>query len=103
MDMICCCGHDCSKCKVYLATVLDDAALREESVRFYRDQLGRDVPPERMRCLGGRSGEVMELCRECPFTKCCREKGIHSCAQCTEQCGTFQWYSEIYVNRCNQI
>ena len=103
MDMTCYCGHDCSKCKVYLATLSGDAAMREESLRFYKEQMNLDIPPERMLCHGGRSDEIMEACQGCPFAKCCKEKGIHSCAECTRQCKTFRWHVEKYVNQCNQL
>jgi len=104
MDMICYCGHDCSRCRVYLATITGDPALREESVRFYKTECNLDIPPEKMRCLGGRSSEIMEACKGCPFMKCCKERNLHACADCPEYpCETIAWYTEKYVNKCNQV
>lgn len=34
----CYCGHDCSRCLTYLATVNNDNDLREKSQRFYKDE-----------------------------------------------------------------
>jgi len=103
MDMICCCGHDCSKCRVYRATITNDDAMRDESVRFYKAQFNMDIPSEKMRCLGGRSEEIMEACLECPFKKCCEEKGLYTCSQCPQPCETFTGYAEKYINKYNQI
>jgi len=104
MDMTWNCGHDCSKCRVYRATLTDDAAMREESARFYKAALHMDIPLEKLRCFGGRSDAVMEASRGCPFRSCCKGKGLHACADCPEYpCQTLGWYMENYVNKANQV
>ena len=62
----CYCGHDCSRCITYLATIRQDEALRKESQRFYQEHFHRELPLAEISCLGGRSNQVMPLCRECP-------------------------------------
>jgi len=102
--LVCCCGHDCSRCLTFRATLADDAAMREKSARFYRTAMGMEIPPEKLRCLGGRSGEPMEACRGCPFLNCCKEKGLHACEECAHYpCKTLGWYMEKYVNKANQV
>ena len=103
MDMICYCGHDCSKCLVYRATLADDETMRDESARFYKAEFNIDILPEKIRCFGGRSDEVMEACEPCPFRKCCRENQLHACSECLAPCERFGWYAEQYVNKYNQI
>lgn len=99
---ICCCGHDCSRCVTYLATVREDEALRKQSQAFYRETFGIELPPDEIRCLGIDSDCVLSLCRECPWVKCCREKGIGACEECAEYpCEALAAYRERYVNRCH--
>ena len=100
----CCCGHDCARCLTYLATVRDDDSLRRQSQRFYRETLALDIPLADLYCLGGRSEVVMPLCRECPFTACCRTRGIDRCADCPDSpCPALADYAAKYVNHTNQI
>lgn len=103
-DPICYCGHDCSRCVTYLATVRSDPSLRAQAREFYRSEFGKDLPEPEIRCTGGRTEDRFVLCRECPFSACCAQKGIDSCAKCGEfPCELLKRYREKYVNRCNQI
>jgi hypothetical protein len=103
-SMICFCGHDCSKCVTYLATVKDDAVLREQSRQFYLTEFGFDIPLQEFRCRGGRSDDVFYLCRACPWMKCCRERGIDACTECdVYPCRPLAEYTGKYVNKCNQL
>ncbi len=100
----CYCGHDCSKCVTYVATMTDNDNLRMQSQRFYREQFGQDIPLEKFNCWGGRTDKVFEFCQDCPFRKCCIERNINSCNLCSEYpCTMFKDYQIKYVNKCNQI
>lgn len=99
----CFCGHDCSRCITYLATVNNDGGLRRQSQAFYREFMKREIPLADISCHGGRSNDVFCLCKDCPFMKCCKEKGLTSCAECENQCRMFLEYRERYVNKYNQI
>ena len=58
---------------------------------------------EKFYCDGGRSQNVFELCKECPFKKCCIEHGIDACSKCSEYpCKDISDYQEKYVNKYNQ-
>jgi len=100
---ICYCGHDCARCKVYRATIEDNDALRAESAAFYGEAMGRSFPIEAMNCHGGRSDNVMEGCKECPFMVCCKELGLEGCLDCTSPCVMFLEYHTTYVNKVNQV
>lgn len=101
---ICYCGHDCSRCLTYLATINHDDHLRKQSQKFYRDEFGMDIPLEAIHCLGGRSEDAFYLCRECPWKKCCRERGIAACSDCADYpCEALKRYQDKYVNKCNQV
>lgn len=106
-DSICFCGHDCSVCMVYLSTVRDDAFLRSEACEFYRKEFGIVLSESDIRCFGGRQNDsslLFKLCADCPFRKCCLERGIHSCRECPEYpCAALDDYSKKYVNKCGQI
>ena len=100
----CFCGHDCARCVTYLATVNNDDKLREQSRRFYKETFGYDIPLSEIRCMGGRTDDIFQLCQGCPFRKCCREKELGSCSECEEYpCKPLAGYIEKYVNKYNQI
>ena len=100
----CYCGHDCSKCVTYIATQTNNEYLRRQAQSFYKEIFGLDIPLEKFYCNGGRSKNVFELCKECPFKKCCIERGIDACSKCSEYpCKEILDYQEKYVNKCNQL
>ena len=100
----CYCGHDCSKCVTNIATQTNNDDLRRQAQRFYKESFGLDIPLEKFYCDGGRSKNVFELCKECPFKKCCIEHGIDACSKCSEYpCKDISDYQEKYVNKCNQL
>ncbi len=103
-DNFCFCGHDCSKCAIYAATIRNDDSLREKSRAFYKEQFGREIPAEEIVCYGGRSGRIFYLCLECPFRNCGIGRGIDSCRLCPEYpCPELKDYQEKYVNKYNLI
>jgi len=100
----CYCGHDCARCITYMATLRNDDNLRRQSQSFYKEQFGLDIPFEKINCEGGRSQNVFELCKGCPFVKCCKERSVDSCSKCPEYpCKEISDYQAKYVNKCNQI
>ena len=102
--MLGCCGHDCSRCVTYLATIKNDDALRKQSQQFYKTMFGLDIPLDEVNCLGCQSNNVFKLCKSCPFTKCVSERKIAECSECVEYpCKVLAEYQEKYVNKCNQI
>ena len=103
-QLICCCGHDCSRCLTYLATINNDENLRKQSQSFYKTEFAIDIPLKDIHCLGGRSEDVFCLCKECPFIKCCKEHEIEMCSECCDYpCEKIKDYQEKYVNKRNQI
>ena len=100
----CYCCHDCARCITYIATQRKDDSLRRLSQRFYKEQFGLDIPLEKFNCNGGRSDKIFELCKECPFIKCCKHRNIDSCNECPEYpCKEISDYQAKYVNKCNQL
>lgn len=101
---LCYCGHDCSCCLTYLATINNDVKLRLKSQRFYKDEFNLDIPLEELHCLGGWSKDVFYLCKGCLWMKCAKEKRLSACSECAEYpCKPLAEYQEKYVNKCNQI
>lgn len=100
----CFCGHDCTRCKTYLATVRGDESLRRESQQFYKKEFRLDIPLSDLRCYGGRSDQSMRLCRDCPWARCAKKRGLFACTDCGEYpCKALAEYQDKYVNRCNQV
>ena len=103
-DMLCFCGHDCARCMIYVASQSGDEHLRESVRRLYYDEFGIELPAEAFKCAGGRAAEVFGPCTECPFMKCCQEKGIGACTECTEYpCDMLSDYQKKFVNKFGQI
>lgn len=90
----CFCGHDCGRCLVRLKD--------SRAAVFYREEMGIVLKPEDLCCDGGRRGNVMPLCQQCPMRICCREKGLSFCIDCEEPCRTYLDYAKAYVNRMGQ-
>ncbi len=100
----CYCGHDCSRCVTYLATIRNDFELCKQSQRFYRDEFGLEIPLSEIHCMGGWSDDIFYLCSGCPWMKCCKEKGLSVCSDCDEYpCKPLAEYQEKYVNKYNQL
>ena len=104
ISLPCYCGHDCARCITYIATLRNDDNLRRQSQSFYKEQFGLDIPLEKFNCEGGRAQNVFELCKGCPFVKCCKERGVDSCSKCPEYpCKEISDYQAKCVNKCNQV
>ncbi len=100
----CYCGHDCSRCITYCATISNDEKLKTQAQEFYKNQFGYDVSIDEVHCLGGRSSEIFVLCKDCPFIKCCREKNIAACVDCElYPCEKISGYEKEYVNKYHQM
>ncbi|HHT26494.1 MAG TPA: DUF3795 domain-containing protein [Firmicutes bacterium] len=100
----CYCGHDCSRCVVYVATINDNAALRRQAQEFYQTAFHQSVPLDRIRCLGGRTSAVFNSCHACPWRQCCRERRINACEECDDYpCTAFAAYQAKYVNKYLQV
>ena len=102
--LICFCGHDCSKCRTFHATLSNDNNMRKNIIEYYRSEFKQDIPIDKLYCLSGRSDVIMEGCRDCPFMKCCRGKNLQACSECTQYpCQMLDIYIKTYVNKSNQI
>ena len=100
----CYCGHDCTRCVTYQATIRKDDALRRKAQVFYRNAFSIELSLSEILCLGGRSDQICTLCRDCPFIRCCREHAVEFCRDCLAYpCERISEYEQKYVNQCNQI
>ena len=92
-DMIGCCGLNCSKCAVYIATQTDDDGKKEEIALEWAQKHGGHFTADQMNCDGcqaeGRAPDWVPdmifrlwMGYNCPLRKCCRDRGIQTCADC---------------------
>ena len=83
---IACCGLDCESCKARLATVNNDAALRQKVAREWSELNGVEITPEMINCVGCRiEGVKTPYCESlCPIRRCATEKGVETCGACGE-------------------
>ncbi len=83
------CGLKCETCPVFIATIENNNALRQETAeewtKIYAPFLGKELKREDMSCSGCRSqGNHFLGCTDCSIRKCCAEKKLTTCAPCTE-------------------
>lgn len=94
-----CCGLDCETCDARIATVTNDASLREKTAALWTKLNGVPITPEMLHCTGCRmEGPKTPFCdRLCAVHNCVREKGLDTCADCA-QMDACQTLGAITVN-----
>ena len=85
-EMIAYCGLDCGKCDAYLATLHNDADLREKTAKLWSELNGVTIFPEHINCQGCRANGVKTVFCEnlCEIRKCAADKSIETCGDCPE-------------------
>lgn len=80
------CGLDCETCDARIATLTDDAALREKTAKTWSELNGVPITPEMINCEGCRvDGVKTPFCDAlCPIRQCALKKGIATCGDCPE-------------------
>ena len=80
------CGLDCESCEARLATVNNDAALRQKVAKEWSDLNGVEITPEMINCVGCRiDGVKTPYCESlCPIRQCAMGKGLETCGGCGE-------------------
>ena len=84
-DRIGYCGLDCEKCDAYIATLHDDAALREKTAKLWAELNNAPILPEHINCQGCRADGVKTVFCDslCAIRKCAVSKGVPTCGACT--------------------
>jgi len=98
---IACCGLDCAKCMVYIATQENDDEKRRETAILWNKNLNLNLMPEEINCNGclidGCLTERVGGDHTCPIRKCVREKEFINCAYCGDYiCGTLEQYFKMF-------
>ena len=85
-NMIAYCGLDCEKCDAYLATINDDQALREKTVKLWAELNNAPILPEHINCEGCRvDGLKTVYCDSfCGTRQCALKKGVTTCGDCPD-------------------
>jgi len=85
------CGFDCKGCGVFKVTVHGDEEALQEVLPLWektaQTHWGMEkLDPAILRCTGCRveGDDIFRGCRDCPIRRCCREKGLTSCALCPD-------------------
>ncbi len=84
--LIGCCGLDCETCDARIATLTNDNALRKKTAALWTKLNGVTITPDMINCTGCRmEGVKTPFCDKlCPVHNCVREKGLDTCADCTQ-------------------
>ncbi|MCK5248206.1 DUF3795 domain-containing protein [Candidatus Bipolaricaulota bacterium] len=84
--MIATCGLTCTECAAYIATKSGDAAALEALAKTWSKEYEAELTPEDCACAGCHStvGPWMTHCAECEYRACGTEKGVETCAECSE-------------------
>ncbi len=88
-QLIGCCGLDCEACDARIATITNDNTLREKTAALWTKLNGVPITPEMIHCTGCRiEGVKTPFCDKfCAVHNCVREKGLDTCADCTQMDG----------------
>ena len=80
------CGLDCEACEARLATVNNDAELRQRVAREWSELNGVEITAEMINCSGCRiSGVKTPYCDSlCPIRQCAMGKQMETCGSCPE-------------------
>ncbi len=80
------CGLDCESCEARLATIRDDAVMRERVARLWSKLNGAEITPEMINCEGCRvDGVKTPFCESlCVIRQCALNKKMETCGSCGE-------------------
>ena len=80
------CGSVCTECPAYIATQTDNNELLVKTAKEWAKEFGRTCTPEEILCDGCQSGSsrICSYVAKCEIRKCCKNKGLDSCAYCDE-------------------
>ena len=80
------CGLDCERCEARLATVHNNATLRQKVAKEWSDLNGVEITPEMINCVGCRiDGVKTPYCDSiCPIRQCAMGKELETCGDCGE-------------------
>jgi hypothetical protein len=80
------CGLDCEACEARIATVNNDAELRQRVAKEWSELNGVEITPEMINCVGCRiDGAKTPYCESlCPIRQCARQRHVVTCGSCGE-------------------
>ncbi len=84
--MMSACGVICSDCPAFSAPS-KGVEYQKQVVEAWKRIYSLDEVPEHIACGGclGTDEDLFYTSRSCQARRCCRSKGLNSCAQCLEQ------------------
>lgn len=104
-DTLACCGFDCARCEVCIATLSDDDALRREVARKWQAMnQTEEITPETILCTGCRTaGAKLPFCSLCKIRRCVLRHGFATCRDCPQKisCPTIAavWQSDAEAKK----
>jgi len=78
------CGIECAECAAYKATMASDEAQRQKVVDTFGEGKGSFEDWVCLGCLYPEPGLIADYCASCDVRACAVERGVASCAACTE-------------------
>ena len=85
-EMIANCGIVCTQCPAFIATQENDDTLRQKTAAEWSEMFQADIKAEDINCLGclSQTEPLFSHCFECEIRKCCQEKQVANCAECSQ-------------------
>jgi len=81
--LIACCGLDCTDCDMRAAST--DPELQRRIAKWFEDKLGKDIPPEAIRCTWCRGERDGHWSGDCWILECCMDdRGLKHCSECPD-------------------
>ena len=100
MDLLIgCCGIDCKKCDVYIATKNNDNDLREKTAALWSKLNSVKITADMLYCTGCRAeGAKTYYCSDvCEIRKCVNGNGFETCGEC-KKVGDCETVRAIHAN-----
>ncbi len=84
--LIAACGLDCAQCEAYLATQAEDLLALEWLAKKWSEEFNAPgLTADNIQCDGCMAdGRKIGHCTECQFRLCAIERGLNSCAACSD-------------------
>ena len=81
------CGVDCDQCPLLQAGKVkgkERKRIQLEAQKSWSKVLSYEINEEELLCLGCKSNVKYQKCMNCDIEKCCKEKKLDNCFECSE-------------------
>jgi hypothetical protein len=78
------CGRFCGECDIYIAYSTSDNEALSRLARKYSEETGREISPDKLKCVGCKGKSSGCWCSSCEVRSCAEDRGMEFCYQCPD-------------------